>query len=195
MSDKPDDRDGASKRRKKALAPTYQANNKGGYGNPPVNAQFKPGSLGGPGRTAGVSSLETAMKKMVGGKVPLKSGGSTDYMTALAMAARDTSLKKTVATTEFGLRLASKYAKEPDEPIADLSGFTGAEMCFYGAFLNRSLGLAPAPPKPNPLQTKFETGEGVFRAAIAADGHLHFERIATLDDNIVVGPGVHKLGD
>lgn len=61
------DRDNPDRRRRRS--PHYRANNDGGYGNPPVRHQFKPGNEGGPGRRRGTTSIDAALRKMFRSKV------------------------------------------------------------------------------------------------------------------------------
>lgn len=93
-------------------SPLYQANNKGGYGNPPISQQFQPGNQGGPGRTKGVISLESSLRKMLASKVPVTKNGKTveiDMAEAMAERARQLILGKDLKGFQLGLELMKQY--------------------------------------------------------------------------------------
>ena len=126
------------------------------------------------------------MAKVLKGPVSLKNGGSTDFWTALAIAARDASLKKTVNSSEFGFRLVERFSPKDPDPVFDLSSFTVAEKMILATLVDRVLGRAPGPSMPNPLNTRIETGEGYFAIEKGSDGHLYIRRIAELCEDVEV---------
>ena len=104
---------------------TYQANNAGGYGNPPVRHQFKPGGRGGPGRPKGETTLEAAMRKMFGGTVQVTSNGEArevSMVQALAERAKKEFLTGSARSLELGLELALKYGPA-DATVDDVAVF------------------------------------------------------------------------
>lgn len=50
--------------KKKDKSIHYSADNRGGYGNPPVKGQFKTGGKGGPGRLPKAVSMEAKLRAM-----------------------------------------------------------------------------------------------------------------------------------
>ena len=110
---------------------TYQANNAGGYGNPPVRHQFKPGGKGGPGRPKGETTLEAAMRRMFGSTVQVTSNGEArevSMVQALAERAKKEFLTGSARSLELGLELALKYGPADstidDIPVLDFSELT-----------------------------------------------------------------------
>lgn len=141
------------RQRKKPLSPYYQANNKGGYGNPPVSGQRQ--GQAGPGRPPGSHTLDSALRRMIKSDVPLKNGGSKPYVDALAFAARDASLGKTVKASEFGFKLVRRFeAQEDDKVRLDLSTFSIAEQILLVSFLSRAMDEEPDPPRSDALNPK-----------------------------------------
>lgn len=100
-------------------SPLYRANNMGGYGNPPVSQQFQPGNQGGPGRTKGVTSLETALRKMFGSKVRVTRDGKLiemDMAEAMVERLRQLILSKDLKALLAGIELMQKYGPRDERP-------------------------------------------------------------------------------
>lgn len=113
-------------------SPLYKANNEGGYGNPPISQQFQPGNQGGPGRTKGVTSLESALRTMFASKVRVTKDGKTvemDMTDAMVERLRQLMLSKDLKAFKFGLELMQKYGPRNEQPEVIL-GFDWGGMSF-----------------------------------------------------------------
>ncbi len=125
-----------------ARSPHYKGNNEGGYGNPPVDHQFK--GEPGPGRPTGSTSLESSLKKAFRKKVVRvdKDGKRTsiDVPEALAARALELGLKGTLAANIEARKLAEKYCSQEQQQELDLSKLTNAELYLYGYLANKLLG-------------------------------------------------------
>ncbi|WP_157033022.1 DUF5681 domain-containing protein [Sphingomonas changbaiensis] len=116
-------------KKKAPKSPTYRADNAGGYGNPPVKSQFRPGNSGGPGRRRGAKTLEESLRRLFRSKVPVTRNGQTRNMDMTeAMAER---LKKEILTgnykaLELGVNLAHRYGPTGDENQVEM--FNIAEL-------------------------------------------------------------------
>lgn len=123
------------------------------------------------------------MRQMLKSNVRFKDGGATSYAKALAIAAREASLKKTTRASEFGFSLFERFGpKEAPDPqdTVDWSILNEAELLILSSFFCRALGLPPEQLASNPLRVAVETGEGLFRVAKGIDGHLDLERASVM---------------
>ncbi len=134
MSDYDDDDMPRNQRRRKSRRPSplYKANNEGGYGNPPVSQQFQPGNQGGPGRTKGVTSLESALRRMFASKVRVTKDGKViemDMAEAMVERLRQFILGKDLKGFLLGLELMQKYGPRNEQPEV-IYGFDWDGMSF-----------------------------------------------------------------
>ncbi|WP_373491027.1 hypothetical protein [Parasphingorhabdus sp.] len=123
--------------------PFYKGDNAGGYGNPPVNGQFKKDGPGGPGRPTGTTNLECAIRKAIKKKRPVKRDGKTVKMASVDVFAEQVlqavlSRSKTSSMLQFGLWIFEKYGpdglvgKASENAPPDLSQLTDVELQLYG---------------------------------------------------------------
>jgi len=179
--DKQDPRRGPKRRR----SPLYQANNKGGYGNPPVKGQFPKGNRGGPGRPRGVTNLETAMRKVLAKRLTVTKDGRAVRMTPWEVYAErvlEAILSKTTspAMLEFGRDLLTRFGVSDPRPKADYSVFSDTELQLFGGLLCRALGEPPE------AADMFATPvEGIYRVDRRGDGHVIVKRADGIEPKLL----------
>lgn len=125
----------------------YKGDNSGGYGNPPIRGQFKPGGPGGPGRKKGSTSVDAALAKVFGGKVPYKENGRPvegPATEALSKRALQHGLSGPHRATLAVLDLARKYGPKEEEPetpdIPFLNELDVEELRTLGKLLAKATG-------------------------------------------------------
>lgn len=196
MSDDFDDSDatpqrGKRSRRKKQLSPYYQANDEGGFGNPPITKQFRKNNPGGPGRPKGQTTLNSAMRKVLRRKIPVtRNGRSTNLPATEVYAERllEAILGKSSSPTmyEFGRRILAQYGpqEEPEESKlrVDYSGFSSDETKIFACLLDRALGLPAQPATVDVLRiSRDPVPVGEFRIYRGPNQHMVIERINLID--------------
>ena len=190
-----DGQDLGERRNEKHYSPHYQANNAGGYGNPPVKGQFRKGDPGGPGRPKGRGNLESAISRVMSKpKTVNRNGRPTKMMPTEIFAERVLeailSNNKSPGMLEYGRKLFDKYGpKKPEEPIKfDASGLSKDDLNIIICILGFVAGGEPFYPEPSPLLRKRESQiEGIYRVARREDGHLRFEKLKDRDEHELYG--------
>ncbi|MEH6791104.1 DUF5681 domain-containing protein [Parasphingorhabdus sp.] len=129
-------------RRKNPPSSNFRGNNAGGFGNPPVRHQFKPGGKGGPGRPKGMTSADAALRKMFASTVQVSQNGEIREMHMTeAIVER---LKKEILTgsprlLEMALELVKKYGpvdQVDDAYVLDFSEFTAEQRVWLRDVFN-----------------------------------------------------------
>jgi len=164
-------------KRKKEVSPHYQANNDGGFGNPPVSGQFK--GKPGPGRPKGGTTLKTAVQKMLRQSVTMTiDGRRMDVPMTEAMMQR---LRKDILTgsprsLQLGLELAEKYGPAEEELRRtgfNTDDFTRDEMSLFRSFMLRAVEGRPA------FDHVVNNLTGTWRVLVREDGFIGFDRMTT----------------
>lgn len=131
--------------KRKKPSPHYKGNNDGGYGNPPVRSQFKPGNRGG-GRKKGKKSVEAALRRAF--KTPLEivardsSRRKVHPVDALAIRAVQLGVKGGGRDNERALELAKQFGPQDiARGQGDISRLSDAELELYGYIVKRCVGL------------------------------------------------------
>jgi len=175
-------------RKKKAPSPLYKANNRGGYGNPPIKDQFKPGNKGGPGRRKGETNLENALRKLFKGTTPVKKKGkiaNIQMAEAIAERVRKEITQGPLRALELGMSLMREFGPKPEDQKLDFGNFSDDELEIGMRFLARMLGRDPKPPRET-QQTREQIIcgtqpcppiEGLYRIYRREDGHIGFESV------------------
>ncbi len=182
--DKDDTNRGSPKkrRRRKSLSPHYQANNKGGFGNPPVRGQFRKNNPGGPGRPKGITNLEAAIRKRLKKKLTVSKEGKSVSMTAFEVYAERVleailSKSSSPAMLEYGYGLLMRFSSEETPPTLDYSVFTNDEFRLFGGLLARALGWEPVQGYKSIIDKEYDRpSEGMYRVTRGPDGHIIIER-------------------
>lgn len=157
-------------RRAKPNASRYKANNDGGFGNPPVKNQFKPGNKGGGPKKNNIT-IENEMRRVFRDKVPLADGSKTPMVRALAEL-----LKKEILTNpkslQWGLELAERYGqKEEDEKLlVNLEILNNAELDIYGVLIYRMLASFDDFEMTEEITRKFQPVVGRYCVSMRDDG-------------------------
>lgn len=116
----------------------YKRDNSGGYGNPPVRTQFKPGNKGGPGAKKGDRSIEAQFRKILGSKMTVvdkrtKEARKVDPVEQIALRAIQLGMSGSQKDNERAVMLVKKYGPKPKtEAVTDLSRLTDLELALYG---------------------------------------------------------------
>ena len=133
--------------KRKKPSPHYKGNNEGGFGNPPVASQFKPGNRDG-GRKKGKKSVEAALRRAF--KTPLEivardnSRRKVHPVDALAIRAVQLGVKGGGRDNERALELAKQFGPQDlARGDSDISRLTDAELDLYGYLVQRCVGLEP----------------------------------------------------
>lgn len=169
------------KRRTKPNASRYEANDKGGYGNPPVKSQFKPGNKGG-GRKKNNITIENELRRVFRERIALADGSKTPMVRALAEL-----LKKEILTNpkslQWGLELAERYGqKEEDEKLlVNLEILNDAELNIYGALVYRMLASFDDFEMTEDITRKFMSVLGLYRVSMRDDGLPGIDQIKEED--------------
>lgn len=179
------DKENAQESSGKAYSPYYQANNQGGFGNPPVRNQFRKNNPGGPGRPKGVTNLESAMRKVIGKKITVnKKGKAVKMLPAEIFAERvlEAVLDKnrSPAMLEYGRKLIEKYGtgKLVEQSPYDFEKLSQDELSILCDLLRRCSDMPPEPPEPCPLGPMHTYRvEGEYRVSRMEDGHVQVQRI------------------
>ena len=174
----------------------YKGDNSGGYGNPPIDHQFKKKNAGGPGRPKGSTSMDAALAKVFRGKVAYKENGrpvlgpATD---ALGKRILQHGLAGPHGATIAVLELALKYG--PQEPETEVAAFpflqelSDEELRLLGKLLAKATGN-PAwdPPREyDPLERSLDPkNPDNYHMELTMDG-LHYRRcrIDTKNDELI----------
>lgn len=132
---------------KRPAAGRYRADNSGGYGNPPVDGQFKTGGPGGPGRPGGSTSMDAALKKVFSGKVPYKENGKpTEGPATEALSKRLLQHglagphRATIAVMEFAQKFGPQEADEPEAVEFNFENFDSDELRLFGRLMAKLSG-------------------------------------------------------
>ncbi|WBX86205.1 DUF5681 domain-containing protein [Sphingosinicella microcystinivorans] len=174
------------KRQKLPPSPFYKGDNTGGYGNPPVRTQFKPGGKGGPGRPRGRHSLEAALQKVLREPVAVKTPDgrkAMSYAEALTRRVAERALRPDapIGMVEFAFELLQKHGPKDEEnqPRPDAVGkLSFDEIKLLLQLLARSSD-GPQRPKNAALWGLYNVDNivGDYRAYKREDGLLGLERI------------------
>jgi hypothetical protein len=154
----------------------YQGNNEGGYGNPPVDGQFRKGDKGGPGRRKGEASLESALRKITSKKIPVNKDGKRRHLSPAQILAERT-LEAALAKNpsprmlELAHKIFAKYGPKEVEKIKyDFSRLSLVEKKIYRAVLGSILsahdGVKPT-----------ADFAGIYRVYQRHDGYIGFEKL------------------
>lgn len=177
----------SSSRRDSPRSGRYEANNRGGYGNPPIKSQFKAGGKGGPGRKKGESNLESAMRKAIGKKLDVNKDGQSRKMLPVEIYAERTleavlSKTRSPRLLEFGRELFAKYGEtrdDGDQYDEGIEGLNEAEVNIWLGLISRITGAKPICDELDARGNKYgrEVG-GTYRVYHRDDGHIRIERIS-----------------
>lgn len=176
---------------RKPPADRYKANNRGGYGNPPVKSQFKPGGKGGPGRKKGVTNLESAMRKAIDKKLDVNKEGHSRKMLPVEIYAErvlEAVLSKTKSPRllEFGHQLFSKYDAELDgcnQRKANFGDLNYAELHIFEAIFTKVWGWEPAEDTISPLgKSCSHILAGTYKVFRREDRHICIEKIPDAEE-------------
>ncbi len=170
-------------RKKRAPSPLYKANNRGGYGNPPIRGQFKPGNRGGPGRRRGETNLENAFRNLFKGTTPIKRNGKIAHIPmaeAIAERIRKEITQGSTRGLELGMSLMREFGPKPDQEKLHTDDFTEDEFEIAARVLVRLTNRDPYPPRESPRDAWSIPPpplEGLYRIYRRDDGHIGFESL------------------
>lgn len=140
----------------------YKGDNSGGYGNPPIDHQFKKKGPPGPGRPKGSTSMDAALKKVFRSKVPYKENGkpvSGEATDALSKRLLQHGLAGPHRATLAVIDLARKHGPqelEPDEtPLILLDALSDDELKELGRLMEKATGNPGWNPKPDHPLAKY----------------------------------------
>jgi hypothetical protein len=161
-------------------ASRYQGNDEGGFGNPPVNGQFRKGGKGGPGRNKGEASLESALRKITTKKIPVNKDGKRRNLSPADILAERT-LEAMLAKNpsprmlELAHKIFAKYGPKEVEKIKfDFSRLSLVEKKIYRAVLGGVL----SPNKDATAKRELEIDcAGIYRIYQRDDGDVGFEKL------------------
>jgi hypothetical protein len=174
---------------------SYKADNSGGYGNPPINHQFKKKNPGGPGRPRGSTSMDAALGKVFGGKVPYKENGKPvlgPATEALSKRVLQHGLAGPHRATLAVAELARKYGPQEPEtngtPVPFLQELSEEEFRMLGRLMAKATGdQAWDPPRTDPLASYNDPDNPHnYITELTVDG-LHYRRchIDTVADELI----------
>ena len=179
---------------KRPHSPHYKADNSGGYGNPPVKNQFRPGQAG-PGRRKGVTNLESAIRRRLRTRLRVSRDGKAVRLTPYEIYAErvlEAILSKTTSPRmlEFGLNFLSRFGPVPEpepepepkpepkpEPTPDYTVFSTDEFRLFGGLIARSLVGIRDQSDLAELCWFDEPIEGLYRVRRREDGHIVVEKL------------------
>ncbi|MBP6110958.1 MAG: hypothetical protein KA482_01080 [Sphingobium sp.] len=159
-----------AQRRAKPNSSRYRANDEGGYGNPPVKNQFKPGNKGG-GRKKGNVTLESELRRVFRDRVPLADGSKTPMVRALAELTKKQLLTNPKALP-WAFELAEKYGpKEAEHRVKiNMEILTDAELNIYGVILDRLIASFQDEDKTDEKCQDIQERLGLYRVSMREDG-------------------------
>lgn len=172
-------------RKKRAPSPLYKANNRGGYGNPPIRSQFKPGNKGGPGRRKGETNLENAFRNLFKGTTPVKRNGKIAHIPmaeAIAERIRKEITQGSTRGLELGMSLMREFGPKPGQEKLHTDDFTRDEFEIAARVLLRLTNRDPHPPRESSREARSSLPprpplEGLYRIYRREDGHIGFESL------------------
>ena len=160
-------------------APTYKADDSGGFGNPPVKNQFQPKNKGG-GRKRTDKSMEAALRREFTSKVAVNRNGKVakvDLVEVLARLKRDNALKGSARELDAAIELARKYGPpEGAEKKIDYSSLSIDELNLLLPFLSKLI-AANSPEEAASAKESLRGSEGLYRLAAGPDGLPEFKRV------------------
>lgn len=175
----------------KPLSERYEANNKGGYGNPPVSGQFKKNGKGGPGRKKGETNLASALRKTFRKKIPVNTHGKIKKMTPAEILAERTveavlAKNPSPRMLELAHDLLDKYGpQENEQEQMDFSGFNDQELMIASALFARMISTTGADRDQNAHEDQDKSNyAGVYRLYEREDGHIGFEKLNAGDQGM-----------
>ena len=180
--------DAGAGKRLKPYSSHYKADNRGGFGNPPVGHQFALGNPGGPGRPKGRTSLESQLKKVFRKTLVVNKEGRAVRMPPTAVYAErllEAILSRTTspAMLDYGIRVLSKYGPQPQviqspEVVLNLDGFSEDELLILECLLARAwVGVSGHSGEMDSALTDRSSIIGDFRAVWRPDGTIGMERM------------------
>jgi hypothetical protein len=181
----------------KTHSPYYQANDAGGYGNPPVSGQRKKGDPGGPGRPKGQTSLEAALRRVLRKKRAVVRDGKVEKLhpsDIMAERTLEAFLAKNLSPSMIQLahrimeRFGPQMPEEKQQKVA-WGSFSDDELHLFGELLTRVSGEDPQENYVSPFGPKYDRKtEGYYCVTRRADGHIVVEKIVDTDTQSVLPP-------
>jgi hypothetical protein len=181
----------------KTYSPYYQANNAGGYGNPPVSGQKKKGGPGGPGRPKGQTSLEAALQRVLRKKRTVVRDGKVELLhpsDIMAERILEALLAKNLSPTmiELARRIMERSGPqmlEKEEQTIAWRSFSDDELHLFGGLLVRASGGEPQENYVSPFGRKYDRKtEGYYCVTRRSDGHIVVEKIADTESQMALPP-------
>lgn len=170
----------------RTYSPYYQANNAGGYGNPPISGQKKKGGPGGPGRPKGQTSLEAALKRVLRKKRAVVRDGKVEKLhpsdimaerTLEAFLAKDLSPQMIQLAHRIMERFGPQMPEEKRQLVA-WGSFSNDELHLFGGLLARVSGEEPPENYVSPFGPKYDRKtEGYYCVTRRPDGHIVVEKV------------------
>lgn len=185
------------KRTGKTYSPFYQANNAGGYGNPPVSGQKKKGNPGGPGRPRGQTTLEAALQRVLRRKRPVVRDGKVESLhpsDIMAERILEALIAKNLSPSmiELASRIMERYGPQmpkQEQQAVDWSSFSWDELRLFGGLLVRASGAEPEENHVSPLGPKYDRKvEGYYCVTRRSDGHIIVEKIENAESQSALPP-------
>ena len=185
------------KRPGKTYSPFYQANNAGGYGNPPVSGQKKKGNPGGPGRPKGQTTLQAALQRVLRRKRPVVRDGKVERLHPSDIVAErilEALIAKnlTPSMIELAHRIMERYGPQipkEEQQTLDWSSFSWGELRLFGGLLARASGGEPDENYVSPLGPKYDCKvEGYYCVTRGSDGHIVVEKIKDAESQSALPP-------
>lgn len=170
----------------------YKGDNKGGYGNPPIDHQFKKNNPGGPGRPKGSTSMDAALKRVFRSKVPYKENGkpmSGQAIDALSKRLLQHGLAGPHRATLAVIDLARAHGPQEPEPqdatsATLLDNLTDEEIREFGRLMEKATGNPAWNPKPDhPLAAYLNPSDPANSyTELTVDGlHYRHSRVPSVD--------------
>lgn len=164
----------------------YKQDNSGGYGNPPVSGQFKKNNKLG-GRKKGVTNLETELRKLLGRKIAVKTGGEPVWMLPhqiLAQRIMEALLaeKSSPAMIEYARKLFDEFGPKEEQTFREklaAAQLSREEQDILQGLLGRALKQAPSEDYISALGKHYNRYvTGIYKVSRRNDGQLQMERIS-----------------